>query len=302
MLNKTLAVLSITLATFAADPALWKYLPSDATAISGIDVEKTKNSPFGRYLMDQVSADDHSLRELQQATGFDPRRDLRSVVVAAAKERDHSIFVARGSFDQARIINAARSEGATIIVHEGFNVIAGKDGGSDTWLAFLDSTSLIGGSADRVRAALNQAKNPQRQPYLDQAMNLAARYDAWVISSDPAGGLLKGIPANQNGDMLRSVREASGGVKFGVNIVIDAKATTRSDKDATALHDAIRFVAGMIRLNANTTDSQKVATLLESMRLSATGSEVSLSLSLPESEIEKLIDTSKPRNRRVARN
>jgi hypothetical protein len=286
MLNKTLAVLSITLATFAADPALWKYLPSDATAISGIDVEKTKNSPFGRYLMDQVSADDHSLRELQQATGFDPRRDLRSVVVAAAKERDHSIFVARGSFDQARIINAARSEGATIIVHDGFNVIAGKDGSSDSWLAFLDSTSLIGGSADRVRAA----------------MNLAARYDAWVISSDPAGGLLKGIPANQNGDMLRSVREASGGVKFGVNIVIDAKATTRSDKDATALHDAIRFVAGMIRLNANTTDSQKVATLLESMRLSATGSEVSLSLSLPESEIEKLIDTSKPRNRRVARN
>lgn len=298
MPTKLFGVFALSVAVFAADQDLWKYLPIDATAVSGIDVERTKNSPFGRYLMEQIAVDGRGLAELQQATGFDPRRDLRTVVVAAGPNRNQSLFVVRGSFDQARILETARHEKAAVLVYEGLNVVA-KD--ETHWIAFIDSTSAIGGSAEYVRTAIAQAKKPPVQPYLAKAQTLSSRYDAWVVSSDPAGGILKGIPANQNGDMLRSIRQASGGVRFGVNVEIEATATARSDRDATALHDAIRFVAGMVRIKSEEQGVQAVNTLLDSMRLSASGDQVSLSLTLPEAEIEKLIDTTRQRKQRMAR-
>jgi hypothetical protein len=294
-----LAVLTIGLSISAAEPDLWRYLPTDATAVSGIDVERTKNSPFGRYLLDQIADDGRDLESLKNATGFDPRRDLRTVIAAALPGRNQALFLARGSFDQTRILDTARREKATVSVHEGMNVIASQD--DSHWIAFVDSTSVIAGPANRVRAAIAQAKNPASSPYLAQAQNLAASFDAWVVSTDPAGGLLKGIPANRNGDMLRSIRQASGGVRFGIKVEIDAIATARSDRDATALHDAIRFIAGMVRVQSEEHGASAVTTLLDSMRLSASGDRVSLYMSLPESELEKLIDASRQRTRRIAK-
>lgn len=290
------STLAATLA-FATDNGLWKYLPPDATAISGIDVERTKNSPFGRYLLSQIADDEPALNNLRKATGFDPRRDLQSLIVAALPDHNSAVFLAHGVFDQAKILSTARSESASIIVFEGANVIVPKD--ETHWIAFLDSTLVLAGPAERIRAAIARAKSSVAPAgRLVKAQSLAATYDAWVVSSDPAGGLLKGIPANQNGDMLRSIRQAAGGVKFGVHIEIDAHATARSARDATALHDAIRFIAGMIRLNSSDPQSQPVTTLLDSMRLVASGDQVSLHLQLPESEIEKWIDSR--RARRIA--
>lgn len=294
-----IAVLTFGLSLSAAETDLWQYLPLDATAVSGIDVERTKNSPFGRYLLDQIADDGRGLESLKNATGFDPRRDLRMVIAAAVPGRDQALFVARGSFDQARILETARHEKAAVFVYEGMNVIAAKDGAH--WIAFVDSTAVIAGPAERVRAAIAQAKNPPSAPYLARAQNLASSYDAWVVSTDPAGGILKGIPANRNGDMLRSIRHASGGVKFGIKVEIDAVATARSDRDATALHDAIRLIAGMVRVQSEERGNSAVTTLLDSMRLSASGDRVALSMSLPESELEKLIDASRQRTRRIAK-
>lgn len=296
---KHFAVITLAISVFAADHDLWKYLPADSTAVSGIDIERTKNSPFGRYLMDQIADDERSLNELKNATGFDPRRDLQTLIVAAGQERKQTLFAARGSFDQTRILEAARNRNASVFVYEGLNVIATKD--STEWVAFLNSTSVIGGPAERVRAAIAQVTNPPSPSFITKARSLAASYDAWVVSTDPAGGILKGIPSNQNGDLLRSIRHASGGVKFGINVEIDANATARSDRDATALHDAIRFIAGMIRTQSEQKGVQAVNTLLDSMRLATNGDQVSLHVSLPESELEKLIDTNRQRTRRVAR-
>jgi hypothetical protein len=296
MQTRLFAAFAVSLAACAAGHDLWKYLPPDATAVSGVDVERTKNSPFGRYLMEQVAQEERGFGELQAATGFDPRRDLRTVIVAALPGRNQALLAARGAFDQARILEAARREKGAVLVHEGLNVVASKDG--EHWMAFPDATSVLAGPAELVRAAIAQAKNPPPRSYLAKAQSLDASYDAWVVSSDPAGGLLKGIPANQNGDLLRSIRQAAGGVKFGIHIEIDANATARSDRDATALHDAIRFIAGMIRVKSE--EQGAVSTLLDSMRLSTTGDQVAISLRLPEAEIEKLIDTTRSRTRRVA--
>ncbi len=300
---KTLASSFILLAgaTFAADSALLKLLPPDATTVAGIDVEKSKNSPFGRFLLAQVADDEKGLRDLQETTGFDPRRDLREIVAAGGADKKAGLFIASGTFDQSRIINAARAEGATILVYEGLNVIGPKAKQSDSWIAFLDSSTVIGGREDRVRAAIAQRKTAATLPYLAQALDLGSRFDAWVISTEPTAGFLRSLPNNKNGEMLRSVQHASAGVKFGMNVQIDAKAIARSEKDATALHDVIRFIAGMVQLNRDNPKADQVATLLDSMKLQATGDTVTLSLSVPEAELEKLIESGRSRHRASAR-
>lgn len=302
MFYKLLAVPVLAFSAFASDPALLQYLPPDAVAVTGIDVEKTKNSPFGRFIVTQISEDHRAFSELQAATGFDPRRDVRSVIVAAAPGDNNAVFVARGTFDQSRIISAARAEGASIFVHEGLNVIAGKEGHGDSWLAFVDSTTVVGGRAERVRAALAQAKTAVKQPFRDEAIALGNRYDAWVVTTDPATGFMKSIPGNQNGDTLRSVQHASGGVTFGVNVVIDATATTRSDRDATALHDVARFLTGMIQSKAENEGAGQAASLLSSIKLRTNGNKVEFSVTVSESELENLIDSSRRRTKHIARN
>ncbi len=43
----------------------------------------------------------------------------------------------------------------------------------------------------------------------------------------------------------------AGGVRFGANIEVTAEEQTRSEKDATAMVDVVRFLGGMLQMNSN---------------------------------------------------
>jgi hypothetical protein len=92
------------------------------------------------------------------------------------------------------------------------------------------------------------------------------------------------------GNLLQSVKSASGGVKFlPTGILISGEANTRSDKDATALADVIRFIAGLVAQNKDTNpQAQKAATLLDSLQLSTDASTLKLTLTIPEALAEQL--------------
>lgn len=296
-----LASAFLAISSFAADPTLVKLLPTDAVAVGGINVEQGKNSPFGQYLLDRIAEDKQPFEKLITTTGFDPRRDLREVVFASTNGSRGGFFAARGLFDQSRILTAARSDGNQVIVYQGLNVIAGKRPESDGWIAFLDSSTVIGGKVDSVKAAIAQRSTNASQPYLAAIQTLSNKYDAWMYSLQPVNSFpAHQLPNNQNTQVLRSITQAQGGVKFGANVLIDGQAIARSDKDATALQDVIRFLAGMVQLNSDKPNAAQLATLLDSLQVKTNADTVSVSLSIPESDLEKVIETGKQR-RRAAR-
>jgi hypothetical protein len=115
-----------------------------------------------------------------------------------------------------------------------------------------------------------------------------------------------GAMPNQNlsgamkGDLLPAIHQASGGIRFGDTVTISGEAITRSDKDAQALVDVFRFLAGLIQLNSKDNKvAGQVSTLLDTMDLKTTGNIMTMSLAIPEQQLEQLLDTMRQESRQA---
>jgi len=277
----------------AADPALTGLVMPGAKVLAGVNLEQARNSPFGQYVLARMQENEQALQELQDATGFDPRRDIREVLVAslgdpAAKGR--GLALVRGSFNASRIAAAAQAKGALPEDYNGATLVS--DPKKSRAVAFLDSGIAIAGQADEVRAAVDRGKSPTSlDPALAVKVNqLSTTLDAWVISLVPlavSGARLPdpNLQGLLSGDLLKSVQQTSGGVKFGATVDISAEALTATDQDATALATVLQFLAGMAQANARGTNA---AALLQGVTVAADARTVKLSLSVPEDRLEGL--------------
>ena len=77
----SLAVVALAPIFGAVDPSLIGLAMPDAKAIAGLDVQQSKNSSFGSYLLSQI--DNHAFELLTRETGLDPRTDVQQIVAAS---------------------------------------------------------------------------------------------------------------------------------------------------------------------------------------------------------------------------
>src|SRR5258708_38237966 len=98
----------------AADPQLLNLVMPDAKVLAGVNVEQAKGTQFGQYVLNQLQSQDAEMQKLITLTGFDPRRDVREVLVASDGNVQNKIGLglARRTFDVAKITAAATAHGA----------------------------------------------------------------------------------------------------------------------------------------------------------------------------------------------
>lgn len=293
----------------AADPTLMNLVMPDARMISGFDVERAKTSPFGQFLLSQMASSDPSFEQFVTATGFDPRRDLHEVLIASSGTPDNArgVLLFRGSFDAPRIVAMAKLNGATIKPYKGIEILSGtKSGGpwsfnmggtkTDGAFTFLDNGTAVLGDARSLRAVIDRrgvgrGPNPRLAARVRQ---LSEQYHAWGVSMLPVADWSSKVPDENvsgvmQGDALRSIEESSGGIRFGEEIEISGEAVTRSEKDAVALADVIRFLTGLMQLNQKDARISGPAKILQSLDLRTEGNVMKLSLRFPEADLEKFI-------------
>jgi hypothetical protein len=274
------AVTAVTM--FAADPGLLSLAMPDARAMAGINVEQLRLSPFGQYLMAEVAARDAGLEALIEATGFDPRRDLREILMAspAAAGSKSGLILARGTFDVDRIMEAALSQGKTAQTYKGVEILDG--------LAFLDSTLAIAGDDADLRAAIDRrtAAVGISADLAAQVNQLSTAEDAWFVTLVPPAQL------PDVGATLNKVQQASGGVKFGTNVVITAQTVSQTDSDAAALAETLKMLAGMAQMSAPKGIAAQLPALLQNLSITAEKQVTTLSLSVTEPQIEQIIKAS----------
>ena len=281
----------------AADPQLVGLLMPDAKVVAGINVEQARNSAFGQFLLSRAPGNGQGFQQLAGLTGFDPRTDLREVLMASRGDASHTgLIVARGVFNAAKIFDAARADGQVTTLYNGVEMLNGKGGNGA--VAFLDGSIAIAGDADSVRGALDRRNAPAiLDPLLTAKMAaLSASQDAWTVSIVPVAGLKPTTP-NENlnsllqGDLLKSVQQASAGVKFGTVVQFSGEAVASTDKDATALADVVRFGASMLQMNAPQSAGATVAALLQSLAVKTDGATVTVGVGIPETMLENLVQT-----------
>jgi hypothetical protein len=270
----------------AADPGLLSLAMPDARAMAGINVEQVRLSPFGQFLMAEIAEREAGLQVLIDATGFDPRRDLHEILVAWNSEAGSKsgVIMARGTFDVARIVEAALSQGKTVETYKGVEIVGDPKGA----LAFVDSTLVISGPGVSLRAAIDRrsAAVGIGTDLAAQVNQLSTTKDAWFVTLVPP------MQLQEVGATLNKVQQASGGVKFGANVVLTAQTVSQTDTDATALAETLKMLAGIAQMNAPKGLATSGAALLQNMSVAAAGATTTLSLSVPEQQMEQVIKAS----------
>jgi hypothetical protein len=304
-LRRFAVLLALPIATWAADPALLKLVMPDAKVIAGIQVNQTKNSLFGQYILSHMTVDDAGFKSFIAQTGFDPRRDVSEIMIASNWESNSTasrwLVMARGAFDLGKIAQAAQGNGITTSNFQGVNILVHSSAAKpevENSIAFFDGTSAVMGDLASVQAAIGRQKSaaaPSNQ-LLAKVNDLSSKNDFWFVTLVPVSEFADAMPdpnlsGAMKGNLLAAINEASGGIRFGDTVNISAEAITRSEKDAQALVDVVKFVAGMVQLNRqNNAAAGQVATLLDTLDCKAAGNVTTISLGIPELQLEQMID------------
>jgi hypothetical protein len=311
-----LLVAAFTLA--AADPGLLKLMPKDPTMVAGIDLERAKGSAFGQRILLEMKDEEPQLMKFIAATGFDPRKDLREVVMSASGNmktgpKGNALIAVRGTFDATKLTRWMVSEGGATGIYNGVELVRPKDSsknGQPSAIAFLDNSLALVGEETMVKEAID--RRAANGPGLNAEMaakvaEWSAKNDAWFVSSPALSEVGVAAPDSNNrvipgGVQLDAVRQAYAGVRFGSILEINAEALMRSDKDATAMTDVARFLVTMIRMNADKRGMEELILIADSMQVSATGTTFKFSIAIPESQLEKMLEEKKTRRaEKVAR-
>jgi len=287
---------------FAADPALLQLVPPDAGAIAGLQVDQGKKSPLGQYVLGHLGQSDAGIAKFVAESGFDPRRDVSEIVFALnalppganSVPGAHGLVVARGTFNPGRIESAVIAHGGSVTNFQGIDILSGAAKNGMGALAFLDTTTAALGDIEAIQQAITRrASGAAAGSWSSQAQTLSQDNDFWFLTNGPISGLTSVMPNGQagpgmqNAQMFQSVTGASGGLKFGANVVFTADAVTRSDKDAQALADVLRFLSGMLQTNKSTNPTAaQLSALLSSLVLSTNANVLHLSLTVPEAQLE----------------
>jgi hypothetical protein len=281
----------------AVDPALLSLVMPDARIVTGIQVDQSKASKFGQFVLARIT-DNPDLQKFASDSGFDPTRDLREIVVATTGlDGSNALVIARGTFQKDRILAAAKTNGGSGSVYKGIEIVSAGSANTLSTIAFLDSSTALFGDTTSVKAAIDRRMSGGAG--LSAALASKAREtgnvnDAWFVTLAPLAEFLSGKMGDMGnamqGNLLEKVKQASGGVKFGATDVgLGFEAVTPTDKDATALADVLRFLVSMLSSQtANDPKVAKAAALADKLQLSTTANVMKLSLSIPEADMERM--------------
>jgi hypothetical protein len=304
-----LALLAAASTAFAEiDHGLLNLVPQGTQVLAGFQVDKGKTSALGQYLLQRAGSEEPQFQKFMDATGFDPRRDLQEVLVATpgpATAGKHSIIVlARGTFDVTHMKKGLVAKGGRVENYQGVDLLLGgrSDSGS---VAFLDSTLAVAGDRDLVQSVIANRSVPSTidSQLMHKADKLSQDNQAWFASLVPGSALPQRERPGQNPKIntaaIQSVLQSSGGIRLNSNSVdVAFDAVTRSEKDALALCDVVRFFASMVQMQRNNEGPMALlAPSLDEMQLTATGDQMHLSLSVPEKVVEQILNQGGPRRR-----
>ena len=308
-------LLALPLGAFAADPALLQMVMPDSQVVAGLQVTQAKGSLFGQYVLSHLSLNDTKLQEFTAETGFDPTQDVSEIVIASNWKpntpANRWLVLADGTFNVSKITTAAQAKGGVPSTYQGVNLVTHAAGSSSqvpTAFAFIGTSTALAGDITSVKAAIDrkQSNTPADGTVFTKAQQVSATNDFWFVTLVPLSNFSGSIPDSNlssamQGNLFAAINQASGGVRFGDTVTISAEAVTRSEKDAQALVDVVKFFAGLIQLNKqNNATAGQVATLLDTLQTSTAGNTTTISLAIPELQLEQLLNSGQPHARKAS--
>ena len=308
-----------------ADPRLMNLVMPDANTLAGVNVTNAEITPFGQYVLNQLtlSAND-DLQKFITATGFDPRHDVTEILAATSGSVDKptGLVIALGNFnvDQLTAALTTKSSGVSTQDYNGAKLVLGetKDQQQEA-IAFMGSTIAVLGDVASVKAAIDRSShaNSINPALATHVQSLSLNNDAWAVTTNSISALMPGLaggpgtPApggaaglSQMAQMFKGIVGSNGGVKFGDTVVITGQAVTVDAQTAKSLADVVQAIASIAAMAGagNDPNIAALAQLMQGLKVTADGVNVNITLSVPEAQLEAVINQmKKPRVAPAAR-
>jgi hypothetical protein len=296
---------------FAADSQLMNLVMPDAKILAGVNATSAIASPLGQFILTKIG---QIPQGFITATGFNPLRDVSELLAATAADPSNpgGLVLARGTFPVDKMTAAlAAGKGNWQVTTYGGAALMSTTNPKDKVaqaVAFIGSSIALAGDLASVKAAIDRSNGANSiDPALAVTVNqLSAGEDEWLVSSVSIASL---VPANATATgpaamllpLLKNIQSLSAGVKFGDSVVVTGEAVANSPQNAAALNAVIKL--GMtLGASLAATNPQLTAAiqLLQAVQVTTSGSNVDLSLSIPEAQIEALLNSLPPQTKAVA--
>ena len=278
----------------AADPILLNLVMPDATVIAGVNVQQAEGTQFGQFILNQMQTQNAQMQQLVTLTGFDPRKDVRELLVASSggPQSKVGLALARGTFDVSKLTAAATLAGVVTETYNGVTILE-EPKQEQAGIAFLDATTVVAGDVASVKGAIDRQKLAQPLPasVLLQINHWSTSQDAWAITTVPPTSL---APAGANAkpnpmqNVAKNVLAAAGGVKFGSVVVFTGQATCDTAQNASTLGDMVKLLINIAQMQQTNPDPTAAA-LIKSVTVAATGAVLNVSASLPEDVFQQML-------------
>jgi hypothetical protein len=155
---------------------------------------------------------------------------------------------------------------------------------------------MVAGSVPNVKAAIARQQAPAALPpsLVTEANQLSVTQDAWTATTvspatllPAAGAKTPPIDGVMPAGLFQQVQSGYAGVKFGANVALTAQAQSDTAENATALANLIQFAANMAQMQG--AKAPTAAAFAKSLAVTANGSVVNVSGSLPEAQFQQLL-------------
>jgi hypothetical protein len=293
----------------AVDPVLLDQVMPEAKVFVGIRLAGISTSPIGQMLLAQSGAASEQIKTLTKTIGFDPLKDVREILIASTGEAkdNRGLVLLRGTFPKIETLAAAAR--SPVQSYKGIPVLVMKQQASPAMLALLDPSMIAVGDQKSVQAAIDRRglNTGLDSRLVARVQEMSGKYDFWMVGKVPEGAFpAAGAPGGQlggllQGDIVKSIVEFGGGVKLSPELTIAAEAVTKTDKDAAALADVLKFFIGMAQMSAQKNpQAANAMALLQKLNLRAEGNVAKMSLTIPAAELEKAVQAAIAQARRQA--
>ena len=273
-----------------------RYVPPEAAILSFANVREVMDSNLRRRLR-EIRPELDGQREFQERTGIDLERDIDYIVgglVPDGTDDTRGIAILAGSFDADRLETLALEQGGAASDYRGRRLITIR--GESVAMAFLEAGVIAIGSEPLVRRTIDLPFAGGGVDSNDSLMGLLRHVErgstAWTIGrlDDPRGG--GWLPDEVESQVSQVAAFAAGArVNGGVSGTLTAEA--RDEETGRNLRDLLQGFLALARLQVGS--RPELRGLLDSIQLTAAGTNVTLAFDLPsDAVLELLPDRSDP--------
>jgi hypothetical protein len=266
------------------DPALMSLVPPDTKLLVGANLESLRKSEiYQQHFATEFAA---QLDNFTRQTGLDPRKDIWEIL--ASSDGKSTVVMARGKFTVGELEPQLDKQGAQKTKYKSYTLY-GDDRNAGV---FMNSSTALAGQVSAIKAILDRRDQASAPPPTLVALTeeIPRGTQVWAVFQ---GNFLT-VPFEE-GSNLGNINRILGGLNSGLvyanmsnGFDFSATGNALNEKGAQEIHDALRALLGLLRLNTRN-EQKELLEIYDAVDIKMSARTVKMTAHIKQDLVEQLM-------------